>query len=165
MKICIADRLWKILGVWHKYSPTSKWLKNKYLYLLLTFTLPCDIIIMLLNTTLHRGIAQPVEQRSPKPRVVSSILTAPAILVILNSCTPFKARIYGLYLHFRDENFKVKTMAVFSRFLRRRRIRTDAEGYLGKIQGVFEKNNFGYVFFNIKIVYKVLKTVLSNITN
>ena len=27
---------------------------------------------------LFRGIAQPVEQRSPKPRVVSSILTAPA---------------------------------------------------------------------------------------
>lgn len=26
-----------------------------------------------------RGIAQQVEQRSPKPRVVSSILTAPAI--------------------------------------------------------------------------------------
>ena len=26
----------------------------------------------------HRGIAQQVEQRSPKPRVVSSILTAPA---------------------------------------------------------------------------------------
>ena len=29
---------------------------------------------------LFRGIAQLVEQRSPKPRVVSSILTAPAIL-------------------------------------------------------------------------------------
>ena len=27
----------------------------------------------------YRGIAQPVEQWSPKPRVVSSILTAPAI--------------------------------------------------------------------------------------
>ena len=78
VKICIADRSWKILGVWHKYSPTLKWLKNKYLYFLLTFTLPCDIIIILLNTTLHRGIAQLVEQRSPKPRVVSSILTTPA---------------------------------------------------------------------------------------
>ncbi len=98
-------------------------------------------------------------------RCAGSIPVTRTILVILNSCTPLKARIYELYLHFRDENFKVKTMAVFSRFLRRRRIRTDAEGYLGKIQGVFEKNNFGYVFFNIKIVYKVLKTVLSNITN
>ena len=30
----------------------------------------------------NRGIAQQVEQRSPKPRVPSSILGAPAILVI-----------------------------------------------------------------------------------
>ena len=81
VKICIADRSWKILGVWHKYSSTLKWLKNKYLYFLLTFTLPCDIIIMLLNTTLHRGIAQLVEQRSPKPRAEGSNPSAPAILV------------------------------------------------------------------------------------
>ena len=31
---------------------------------------------------IYRGIAQQVEQRSPKPRVVSSILTAPAKIKI-----------------------------------------------------------------------------------
>ena len=80
MKISIADRSWKILGVWHKYNLILKWLKNKFLYFLLTFTLPCDIIIMLSNTTLHRGIAQLVEQRSPKPRAEGSSPSAPAIL-------------------------------------------------------------------------------------
>ena len=103
VKICIADRSWKILGVWHKYSPTLKWLKNKYLCFLLTFTLPCDIIIMLLNTTFHRGIAQLVEQRSPKPRAEGSSPSAPAIKVFttnvvydivfaLSSHTRFMAR-------------------------------------------------------------------------
>lgn len=59
------------------------------------------------------------------------------ILVILNSCTPLKARSYGLFWHFRDEKFKFKTMAVFSPFLSTEWIRTDAEEYLGKIQGRF----------------------------
>ncbi len=36
----------------------------------------CDIISMLQNS--YRGIAQLVEQRSPKPRAVSSSLTTPA---------------------------------------------------------------------------------------
>ena len=54
---------------------------------------------------LFRGIAQLVEQRSPKPRVVSSILTAPAILVIPNGYSPEKARIYGLFLCLEIEKF------------------------------------------------------------
>ena len=71
------------------------------------------------------------------------------ILVILNSCTPLKARSYGLYLHFRDEKFKVKTMAVFSPFSLTERIRTDAEEYLGKFQGRFERDDLKSAFFNI----------------
>ena len=113
----------------------------------------------------HRGIAQLVEQRSPKPRAEGSSPSAPAILVILNSCTPLKARIYGLFWRFRGEKFKVKTVAVFCPVLQEKGIRTDAKEYLGKIQSRFKKNNFKSAFFNIKIVPKVLKAVLSNITN
>ncbi len=78
-----------------------------------------------------------------------SIPVRRTILVILNSCTPLKARSYGLFWKFRDEKFKFKTMAVFSPFLSTEWIRTDAEEYLGKIQGIFEKNNLRYAFFNI----------------
>ena len=45
------------------------YLQKKYLY---------DTMFCVNNNTAIRGIAQQVEQRSPKPRVVSSILTAPA---------------------------------------------------------------------------------------
>ena len=46
-----------------------------------------------------RGIAQQVEQRSPKPRVVSSILTAPAIK------KPATMSVAGFYFFF--ENLKM----------------------------------------------------------
>lgn len=59
-------------------------------------------------------------------RCAGSIPVTRTILVILNSCTPLKARIYELYLHFRDENFKVKTVAVFCSVLQEKGIRTDA---------------------------------------
>lgn len=85
--------------------------------------------------------------------------------MILNSCTPIKARSYGLYLRFGDEKFKVKIMAVFSPFSSIEWIRTDAEEYLRKIKGRFEKNNLKSAFFIYKIIHKVLKAVLSNITN
>ena len=45
-----------------------------------------------------RGIAQLVEQRSPKPRVVSSILTAPAIK------KPATASVAGFYFSFDNLN-------------------------------------------------------------
>lgn len=44
------------------------------------------------------------------------------ILVVLNSCTPLKARRYGFFWRLRGKKFKVKTMAVFSWFLRMKRI-------------------------------------------
>ena len=78
-----------------------------------------------------------------------SIPVRRTILVILNSCTPLKARSYGLFWHFRDEKFKFKTMAVFSPFSSIEWIRTDAEEYLRKIKGRFEKNNLKSAFFNI----------------
>ncbi len=46
----------------------------------------------------HRGIAQLVEQRSPKPRVVSSILTAPA-------CGPVVQLVRTLACHARGRRF------------------------------------------------------------
>ena len=90
-----------------------------------------------------------VEQRSPKPRAEGSSPSAPAILVILNSCTPLKARSYGLFWRFRGEKFKVKTVAVFCSVLQEKGIRTDAEECLGKIKGRFEKNNLKSAFFDI----------------
>ena len=78
-------------------------------------------------------LAQLAEHFLGKEEVDGSSPLNSSILVILNSCTPLKARSYGLYLHFRDENFKVKTMAVFSPFSSTERIRTDAKEYLGKI--------------------------------
>ena len=41
MKISIADRSWKILGVWHKYNLILKWLKNKF------FIFPIDFYFTL----------------------------------------------------------------------------------------------------------------------
>lgn len=78
-----------------------------------------------------------------------SIPVRRTILVILNSCTPLKSRSYGLFWHFRDEKFKFKTMAVFSPFSSTEWIRTDAEEYLGKIQGRFERDDLKSAFFNI----------------
>ncbi len=56
-------------------------------------------------------------------------------------------------------------MAVFCSVLQEKGIRTDAEEYLGKFQGRFERDDLKSAFFNIKIVSKVLKAVLSDITN
>ena len=53
--------------------------------------------LMVHHIFLSRGIAQLVEQRSPKPRAEGSNPSAPAILVIPNGYSPEKARIYGLF--------------------------------------------------------------------
>ena len=45
-----------------------------------------------------------------------------AILVEQNRCPPFKARSCGLFWHFRDEKFQVKTVDAFQVFLQGRRI-------------------------------------------
>ena len=78
-------------------------------------------------------LAQLAEHFLGKEEVDGSSPLNSSILVILNSCTPLKARIYGLFWRFRGKKFKVKTVAVFYGFLQGRRIRTDAEEYLGKI--------------------------------
>ena len=61
----------------------------------------------------HRGIAQLVEQRSPKPRAEGSSPSAPAILVQQNRCTPRKVRIYGLFSCSEGEKSRCKTVDAF----------------------------------------------------
>ena len=71
------------------YSPFNRYKSNNYIYLIsnnimhnihLIFAYKSDIIIVLQQLNIQ-GIAQLVEQRSPKPRVQSSSLCAPAIVV------------------------------------------------------------------------------------
>ena len=63
-----------ICNEWLIYAEMYK--KDEF-FSLLVFTKACKLLIIL--GQFHRGIVLMVEQRSPKPTVVSSSLTAPAI--------------------------------------------------------------------------------------
>ena len=69
------------------------------------------------------------------------------ILVEQKRYPPFKARIYGLFWHFRGEKFIVKTVDAFQGFSRTKGIRTDAKENFGETQGRFKQNNLKSAFF------------------
>ncbi|MDE5648351.1 MAG: hypothetical protein K2I33_00355, partial [Oscillospiraceae bacterium] len=85
-------------------------------------------------------------------------------MVILNSCTPLKARSYGLYLHFRGEKFYFKTVDAFLKFSKKKGFEPSTKQIIGVLKAYLRKIISDMPFLIYEIVPKVLKAVLSNIT-
>ena len=87
------------------------------------------------------------------------------ILVEQNRCPPKNPLFIADFWRSKAKNFRCKTIDAFERIFRTYGILTLAEEYLGEIQGIFEKIISDMPFLIYRIVPKVLKVVLSDITN